>query len=256
MPTKTRYLTDAQLTVVGRRYGSDEVALEASEALARWRRDVAALAGYGYGQTALDAFAADLAQHTTLRSARPEAVAEKKTAVVTRDKQVSHGWAWVDRVSSMLGMLARTDQTLATALAAARPVDDAALEAGIRALAAILTEAKGRLAPDAQADQRLAEVSALCAALQSSPGAVHTSKGQTVADTAQIDLCDGKLYMRMRDLNSAGRAAIRNGDLRAGLGEYTFHHLKNSGNPNPVPAPAPTPARSQGQTNSPQSPAA
>jgi hypothetical protein len=256
MPTKTRYLTDAQLTVVGRRYGSDEIALEASEALARWRRDVAALAGYGYGQSALDAFAADLAQHTTLRVARPEAVGEKKTAVVTRDKQVSRGWAWVDRVSSILGMLARTDQTLATALATARPTDDAGLEAGIRALATILSETKGRLAADAQADQRLAEVDALCTALQSSPGTVHTSKGQTVADTAQIDLCDGKLYMRMRDLNSAGRASIRNGDLRAGLGEYTFHHLKNSGNPNPVPAPAPAHAPSQGQTSSSQSPAA
>lgn len=69
MPTKNRYLTDAQLTIVGRRYGSDEVALEASEALARWRRDVAALAGYGYGQSALDGFAADLAQHETLRAA-------------------------------------------------------------------------------------------------------------------------------------------------------------------------------------------
>ena len=119
-----------------------------------------------------------------------------------------------------------------------------------------MSETKGRLAADAQADQRLAEVDALCTALQSSPGTVHTSKGQTVADTAQIDLCDGKLYMRMRDLNSAGRASIRNGDLRAGLGEYTFHHLKNSGNPNPVPAPAPAHAPSQGQTSSSQSPAA
>jgi hypothetical protein len=130
---KTRYLTDAQLTIVGRRYGSDEVALEASEALARWRRDVAALAGYGYGQSALDAFAADLAQHESLRAARPEAMAEKKMAVVTRDRQVSAGWAWVDRVSGILGVLARTDQNLATALGTATPIDDAGLEAGMRA---------------------------------------------------------------------------------------------------------------------------
>jgi hypothetical protein len=34
---------------------------------------------------------------------------------------------------------------------------------------------------------------------------VHTSTGQTVADTAQINLYDGKLYVSMRDLNSAGR---------------------------------------------------
>jgi hypothetical protein len=38
-------------------------------------------------------FAADIAQHAPLRAARPEAVAEKKTAVLTRDKQVSLAWA-------------------------------------------------------------------------------------------------------------------------------------------------------------------
>jgi len=238
---KTRYTTDAQLIVIGRRYGADEVALEASEASARWKRDLAALASYGYGQGALDAFTADLAEHAKLRSARPEAVAEKKMSVATRDRQVSSGWAWVDRVTSMLGAQARTDRALATALVTATPTDDAGLEAGIRALATILVETVGRLPADAQADKRLAEINALCSALQALPGTVHTSKGQTVADTAQIDLYDGKLYMCMRDLNSAGRKAIRNGDLRAGLHEYAFHHLKRSGNPNPGPAPAPAP---------------
>jgi hypothetical protein len=240
---KTRYITDAQSIVIGRRYGADEVALEASEALARWKRDVSDLSSYGYGQGALDAFAADYAEHAKLRSARPEAVTAKKMSVATRDKEVSLGWKWVDQVDGVLGTLARTDQTLATALATAKPTDDAGLEAGIRALATILVETKGRLPADAQADKRLAEVEALCAALQASPGAVHTSKGQTVADTAQIDLFDGKLYLCMRDLNSAARKAIRNGDLRAGLHEYAFHHLKNSGNPAPAPAPVPAPAK-------------
>jgi hypothetical protein len=69
------------------------------------------------------------------------------------------------------------------------------------------------------------------------------AKGQTVADTAQIDLYDGKLYVCMRDLNSAGREGIRNGDLRAGLHEYAFHHLKNPGNSAPAPAPSPAPAQ-------------
>jgi hypothetical protein len=88
----------------------------------------------------------------------------------------------------------------------------------------------------------LAEADALCAALQFATGSVHTSKGQTVADTAQIDFYNGKLCVRMRDLNSAGRKAIRNGDLRADIHEYAFHHLKHSGNPNPAtPAPAPAP---------------
>lgn len=128
---------------------------------------------------------------------------------------------------------------MATALAAATPTDDAEIEAGIHALAILLNETKGRLAAEVQADKRLAEVDGLCQAMQASPGVVHTSKGQTVADTAQIDLFDGKLYVCMRDLNSAGRKAIRNGDLRVGLHEYAFHHLKNSGNPAPVPVPAP-----------------
>jgi hypothetical protein len=64
-----------------------------------------------------------------------------------------------------------------------------------------------------------------------------------VADTAQIDRLDGKLYLAMRDLSSAGRKAIRNGELAADVHEYAFHHLKNSGNPKPVPVPAPAPAK-------------
>ena len=235
---KIPYLTDAQLIVVGRRHGSDEVALEAGEALARWRRDLPALAGYGYGQPVLDAFVADVAEQAKLCAARPEAVKDKRMSVVVRDKHVSAGWAWVDRVVSMLGVPARADQALAMALVAAKPANDAGLEAGIRALATVLDQSKGRLPPDARAAERLAEVDALCAALRESPGAVHTSKGQTVADTQQIDLYDGKLYVCMRDLNAAARAAVRNGDLRASLADYTFHHLKRSGNPNPLPAAA------------------
>ena len=90
-----------------------------------------------------------------------------------------------------------------------------------------------------RADQRLAEVDALCAALRESPGAVHTSKGQPVAATQQIDLLDGKLYVCVRDLNAAACSAVRNGDLRASLADYTFHHLKRSGNPNPSPGTSP-----------------
>jgi hypothetical protein len=234
---KDHFLTDAQLIVMGRRYGSDDTALEAIEVLARWRRDLPALATYGFGQAELDAFSADVAAHAKLRETRPEAVTGKKLSVVTRDKHVSAGWAWVDRVTSILGVLARRDQNLATALASATPRDDEALEAGIRTLRNILGESKTRLPDEAQVDKRLAEVEALCASLVEAPGSVHTSKGQTVAETAQIDLLDGKLYAVMRDLNSAGRKAIRNGDLQAGLHEYALHHLKRSGNPNPSPTP-------------------
>ena len=241
MSAKSCFLTDSQFIVIGRRYGCDDVAREATDAAARWSRDQAQLACYGYGSAALAAFEADRAQHDSLRAARPQAVAAKRTAVALRDKQVSAGWAWVDRVTSVLGMLARSDEKLATSLAAARPVDDAGLAAGIVALGAVLSSAKDKLPAEAQADQRLAEVAELCDALVSLTGAVHTSKGQTVADTAQIDLYDGKLYVWMRDLNQAARRAIRNGNLDAGLHEYVFHYLKHSGNASP-PAPEPQPA--------------
>lgn len=247
------FLTDAQLTVIGRRYGSDDTALEAGEVLARWRRDLPVLATYGFGQAELDAFSADVAAHAKLRETRPEAVTGKRISVVTRDKHVSAGWAWVDRVTSILGVLARTDQNLSLALASATPRDDAALEAGIRTLRNILGECKARLPATVQVDQRLSEVEPLCASLVEAPGSVHTSKGQTVAETAQIDLYDGKLYAVMRDLNSAGRKAIRNGDLRAGLHEYALHHLKRSGNPNPLPAPTTKPAVPSTTTSAPTS---
>jgi hypothetical protein len=235
MPSKNPYVTELQLTVIGRRYGSDDVALEASEAAARWKRDEAALGAYGMGADARAAFEADRSKHDGLRASRPEAVASKKMSVVERDRQVSEGWAWVDRVRSVLLLPARNDQALATALVAAIPANDAGLEAGIAALAKVLGDDKSKLPADAQVDARLAEAAGLCAALQSSPGTVHTSKGQTVADTAQLDLYDGKLWVWIRDLNRAGRCAIRNGDLHAGLNEYTLHHLKHSGNPAPHP---------------------
>lgn len=63
----------------------------------------------------------------------------------------------------------------------------------------------------------------------------------------QIDLYDGKLYVCVRDLNAAARAAVRNGDLRASLADYTFHHLKRSGNPNPLPVPASASSSSSNQ---------
>jgi phosphopantetheinyl transferase (holo-ACP synthase) len=241
---QARFVTDAQFIAIGRRHGCDDVALEASEASARWARDEAALAAYGFGPNARVAFEADRSKHDALRAARPEAVASKKMSVSMRDKQVSDGWAWVDRVTSTLGLPARNDEALSTALATATPMDDAGLETGIQALAKVLAANKGTLPADAQADKRLGEVDSLCAALQASPGTLQTSKGQTVADTAQIDLYDGKLCLWIRDLNRAGRQAIRNGDLHRSLQEYALHHLKHSGNPAPHPASASVPPAS------------
>jgi hypothetical protein len=80
------------------------------------------LAGYGYGQGALDAFAADFAQQGRLRSSRPESMAEKKMSVTTHDKQASKGWAWVDRVTpNLLTSLAPVANSLAPAASSPAP---------------------------------------------------------------------------------------------------------------------------------------
>lgn len=241
MSRKSRYATNEQLIIIGRRFSCEDVGEEANEVRGRWQRDLVVLARYGHGRALLTAFEEDIAAHAALRAARPDAVTDKRAAVVVRDRHVSNAWAWVDQVGGVLGTLASTDQTLSMAVEDATPRDDASLEVGIRAMASLLVENKGKLDEDAEADKRLAEVDESCAALRASPASVQTSKSKTVADTAQIDLLDGKLYVRMRDLNAAGRAAIRNGHLQASLHEYGFRRLKRSGNPNPVTPPAPTP---------------
>ena len=53
-------------------------------------------------------------------------------------------------------------------------------------------------------------------------------------------MLDGKLYLWIRELNKAGRRAIRNGHLLGVPQDYAFHHLKHSGKATPV-QPAPTP---------------
>jgi hypothetical protein len=74
---------------------------------------------------------------------------------------------------------------------------------------------------------------------------VQRSKSLAAADTAQINLFDGKLYTRIRALNAVACSAIRKGHLQASPHEYAFHRLKRSGTPNPVTPPAPTPVVKQ-----------
>ncbi len=229
MSDQTSFQKQDRLIAIGRRFGSDIGAIEAIEAAARWARDQSALASYGFGAEMRARFEADRHSHDGLRVSRPLAVAQKRTSYAIRDEQISRGWAWVDQVTSTLGALALTDHELGTRIAAAKPADDAGLEAGILALAQILATQKDKLSAENQAEQRLAEANDIAAAVATSPGDVHTRKGQAMADTAEIDLLDGKLYIWILELNRAGRRAIRNGHLKAARQEYILHHLKRSG---------------------------
>lgn len=239
MAKKNHYLTDDEYVEIGRRHGSDEVDQEASVAESRWRRDLDNLGEYGHGPDEKAAFDALWAKHGELRAGRSDVVSGKKTTVIGRDTIVSAAWAWVDKVGSVLGRPCRADQNLAVRVEEAMPREDSGLGAGIVALAAILDEVKGRLAPHAKAAERVAESKDLAAKLGAAPGQVSTAKAGTVTDTAELDLLDGKIYIAILDLNKAGRKAIRNGNLKQKLEDYTLKHLKRSGNPKPHAPPPP-----------------
>jgi len=242
MPRKIHFLTEDQFITIGRRYGSGAIANEASRVAAVWKRDEAVLAEYGHGPAERTQFEADRLAHAQLCAARPQAVATKRTAVQARDQRVSQAWTWVDKVTSILAVQARNDQKLAFALTESTPSDDSDLPTGIEALAGLLEGRLSTLPPEKKARERLTEVKSLCESLRTVPGELTAAKAQPLADTAQIDLYDGKLYVWMRDLHRAARSAIRNRDLKAQSMEYSFHDIKRSGSPTPPVDPPVTPA--------------
>jgi len=225
-------LGDEEYVTIGRRFGSAEVAQEAGEAKARWTRDAAVLADYGFGASALAAFEAQLGEHERLRARRPEAVAAKSISVDARDAALRAGWEWTGKVVSLLSAPARSDAALAAELHAAAPREDSELAAGMGSLKTLLERVASALPADAHVADRIAEADGLAREIRSSAGATATAKAAPVAETRDIDLADGKIYIVIKDLNAAARRAVRAGRLRADAGEYTFHHLlRPSGKP-------------------------
>lgn len=223
-------LTDAGYTVIGRRHGSTKVADEARDTSARWRRDVAKLAPYSHGNSALTRFEALREEHRILRENRPHAVAQKTVSVAARDAALEKGWAWVNMVTSILGGLARSDAELATKLAVATPAEDAELATKIIPLKTLLEANSTSLDPEVQAAERVSEADAVAAAIRQSTETATSAKGAPVEDTAELDLADGKLYVMIKDFNDAARRAIRDGILARKPSEYRFEHL-SSGSP-------------------------
>src|SRR5690606_19757155 len=97
----------------------------------------------------------------------------------------------------------------------------------IGALKKLLEANRASLAPGARADDRVAEADVVAAAVDVSAATTATAKAAPIQDTAALDLADGKLYVAIKDLNTAAKKAIRAGALSAKTSEYTFHYLKN-----------------------------
>lgn len=243
MKIASRPLTREELILIGMRYASESAAQEAGIALKRWKRDEAALALYGHGAEGRAKFEKLILDHAKAMKDRPVAVAGKREARVARDAAVSRAWNWIDQSTSILSVLAREDDSVASRLMAAAPEDDAELEAKLGALAELLAEVKERVSSEARIDVRLAEVAEIRTGVASNGGSMRAARVEAAKDTAALDLLDGQLYVTIRDLNVAGRKAIRNGELPGvPLSDYRFHLLNRSGRaggagPEPTPKP-------------------
>lgn len=221
-------LDDEKYRVIGAGIGSDDMATEASEASERWARDIAGLAPYGFGPEAKETFETDRTAHASLRDARPEMVVAKTKAVNDFKELRQDSKSWIEKVGMSIGRLARFDADVALKLKAAYPADESKYASGIGSMAALLTELAPRLPESAQAAARLAEAPGLKAGLEQSPGQVSVAKAAPMADTAAIDILDGKLYVTIKDLNDAARGAIKDSAINAKRSEYRFKHVKKS----------------------------
>ena len=101
------------------------------------------------------------------------------------------------------------------------------LRAAIDALAVILKDKLAGLSAAVPAQARLDEAPALRQRLAGIFSTAQDAKQLPVSDTAELDERDGELYLRMRDLYEAGRAAIRAGLIDRPLSNFRFTHLRH-----------------------------
>ena len=123
------------------------------------------------------------------------------------------------------------------------PVEDLDLGAAIDALSAILKDKLAGLSPAIPAQARLDEAPALRQRLAGIFSTANDAKQLPVADTAELDERDGELYLRMRDLYEAGRAAVRAGLIDRPLSNFRFTHLRHGRSRANDPAVDPAPVQ-------------
>ncbi|MBU1243783.1 hypothetical protein KKD52_15455 [Myxococcota bacterium] len=238
-----RTYTALEKRLLGKRYSSRAIAAQVGDARLLWRLFLAQLTEFGHGPDELGAFEAEADAHQALMGGRADGVAQKTLTLAERDALIHDGWVWVQKVVATLSIPARTDADCATRLNAAMPVEDLDLGTAIDALAGILKDKMAGLSPAIPAQARLDEAPALRQSLAGIFSTAKDAKQLPVVDTAELDERDGELYLRMRDLYEAGRAAIRAGLIDRPLANFRFTHLRHGRTRANDPAVDPTPAQ-------------
>lgn len=230
-----KVMTTNDFINIGRRFACEDIAREVQEILARWEKDVDILSEYGFGEESLNRFKALKNEHVALMDKRSQGVSEKKLTIKTKNEIIEGAWVWVDKCSALLGSLARMDEVIGTHLKEALPDGDTDLESSVAALAELLKNNVGSFGPSAKVDERLSEVSVIKEKLSEIYTETARTKSVTILDTADLDLLDGKLYIIMKDVNEAGRMAIRAGNINGIGNPYRFSYVSN-GKTKPTPA--------------------
>ena len=233
---KLEILNDDDYARIGRNLGSDNLHREAEEGLARWERDLAVLALYGFTTEELDRFRGWFTLHGELINQWSEIIARKKSTLAERDRHLHAAWTWVEQCAAILGRLSAGDEALVHRFNEVYPEDDADLWRAVEPLAALLEARKGSFPASVPVQALLDEAPALRGTLAELFGRAEAAKAAPVQDTREIDILDGRLYVTLRELNSAGRRAIRAGRLTRTPPYYRFNHLRRAPRPTPVPA--------------------
>jgi len=212
----------------GRRHSSDRIDRECQETREQWLRDLPVLQRYGQTRARYDLFLQLMDKHRLLREKRPNLLAEKEELVRERNEQVEAGWELAQQAVSVLTPVAREDGDSASRLKLAMPAGDLDLARALGSLGSLLEEKAGLYPAEAEVPALVAAMTPVRERLTVIFGLVDEAKGRPMADTAELDELDGRLYRMMVDVNAAGRRAVRAGLIPSRPPFYRFNHLRKS----------------------------
>ncbi|MBU1411335.1 hypothetical protein KKC22_07430 [Myxococcota bacterium] len=229
-------LTSEDFIDIGRGVGSDAIHREGQDSLGQWERDIDVLETYGFTREELALFKENFQAHHELMTRRAETIARKKGAVAARDLIIHSVWIWIEQVCSIVGRLAAGNADLVGRFNEVYPTDDAGLWRAIDPIASLLRENQVAFPAAVPVQALLDEAPALRQSVYEIFGRTDMVKAEPAQDTREIDELDGRLYVTMRELNSAGRRAIRAGRLTRQPPYYRFNHIRKAPRPTPPPA--------------------
>jgi len=241
MKTLTVY-NDVLFEMIGARHPSDKMQLEATTTYTRWSEVLDVMTEFGLGPDELAAFFALIEQHRAALATRSNKIVAKGLSIEDRNAVVNDGWAWTAKTITTLKGLSRTDAETARRINESRPVEDTDLASSIENLSDLLSSKADKISPAIPVQKRLDEAKELVARLHNVFSDAENAKGKPMEDTAELDILDGKLYVIIRDVNEAGRAAVRAGLLPDRAPYFRFNHIGPAAYRRSMPAaPAPEP---------------